>query len=163
MHRLSHCNASPHSEHLILAGRYKKAIEEANDILRGKWEAAGTKVGGGQREARAFAAMSAHAVAAETAREIGNAALAQEHEREARAAERSLPSMRIADIRAEALECRWTVGRVGDCGLKGEPCEKWHGKCISVVGMGGKYPSIDEVDISAVFGNDNPHGVYAAD
>ena len=90
--------------YLSLAGRYQEAIDEAIDILQGKWEAAGTKVGNGKCEARALVAMSAHDVVADAARKMGNAALAQEHEREARAAEQSMPSMRIADMKAEALE-----------------------------------------------------------
>lgn len=150
-------------QYLILAGRYQEAIEEAMDVLRGKWEAAGTKAGNGQHEARAFVEMSAHDVAAEAARKMGNAALAQEHDQKARAAERSMPSMRIADIKAEAQEYHWTIGKIGDCGLKGEPCAKWHGKRISIDGKNRKYPSIEDVDLQAVFGNDNPHGVYAAD
>ncbi|MBQ3344440.1 MAG: hypothetical protein IJG84_21250 [Kiritimatiellae bacterium] len=150
-------------KYLILAGRYQEAIDEAADILRGKWGVSGTAEGNGQREARAYAAMRTHDVAAEAARRMGNSAVAAEHEQAARFAESSMPSMRVADIKDEARTCRWTIGRIGDCGLKDGPCAKWHGKCISVDGRNRKYLSIDDVDLQAVFGNDNPHGVYAVD
>lgn len=155
-------------QYLILAGRYQEAVDEANDILRGKWEAAGTKAGGGQREARAFVAMAAHDVAAEAARKMGNAALAKEHEREARAAERSMPSMRIEDtiedFKRRYKELGTDLGRIsGDCGEAGAPCGKWHGRIISVLGRTAGWPTLADVDAEAVFGGELPHRIEYVD
>lgn len=150
-------------KYLILAGRFREAVAEVDDILQGKWGITGTAAGNGQREARAIVSWSAHEVAADAAHKMGDETLAMRHEQEAKTAEDSLPYMRVADLKDEARDDCWTIGRIEDCGLKGEPCEKWHGKLISIDGGSLKYPSINDVDIRAVFGNDNPHSVYAAD
>lgn len=148
-------------QYLILAGRFQDALAEVNDILQGKWGIAGTTAGSGQRESRAFAECLTHEVAAKAACAMGDDVLARIHEQKMKEAEDSMPSMRIADLKADAREYHWSIGRIGDCGLKGEPCARWHGKLISMDGTSSKYPSIDAVDAQAVFGNDNPHGVYA--
>ena len=148
-------------KYLVLAKRYQEALDETNDILRGKWGIAGTTAGNGQHECRALVALLTHEVASEAARKMGNEVLAKSHEEEALRAEHSMPSMRIVDLKEEARKCDWTIWRIGGCGLPGLPCEKWHDRVITIGGVDNKYPSIDQVDIQAVFGNDNPHGVYA--
>ena len=50
-----------------------------------------------------------------------------------------------------------------DCGESGAPCEKWHGRIISVLGRTAGFPTLADVDVEAVFGGDLPHRVEYVD
>jgi len=46
-----------------------------------------------------------------------------------------------------------------DCGCTGEPCEKWHGFVLSVLGKTKGWPTIDDIDATAIFHPDTYHRI----
>lgn len=75
---------------------------------------------------------------------------------------------RLAEVKKEFAkifkEVGTDIGRIsGDCGSSDDPCAKWHGKLISVLGKEKGYPTLEDVDAHAVFNSDTYHRVDFVD
>ena len=75
---------------------------------------------------------------------------------------------RLEDVRREFRkifrEVGTDLGRVSsDCGFEDEPCAKFHGMVISVLGKAKGYPTLEDVDAHALFNSDTYHRVDFVD
>ena len=56
------------------------------------------------------------------------------------------------------------LGRVSsDCGFEDEPCAKFHGMVISVLGKTEGYPTLDDLDANVLFNADTYHRIDYVD
>ena len=75
---------------------------------------------------------------------------------------------RLEDVRREFRkifrEVGTDLGRVSsDCGFADEPCAKFHGTVISVLGKTERYPTLDNLDANALFNADTYHRIDYVD
>lgn len=152
-------------QYLILAGRYRDAINEANDIQRGRWKYREQL----DAEFAAYAEEWIHETIAEAAEKLGNRVLAVKSTGAAKRAVRSIPMIRRAQAERECLKNLHDFGtdlvRVSSScgGGPSDPCYAWHGRIISAFGKVAGFPTLKDLDSDAIFGGSLGHSLTHVD
>ena len=152
-------------DYLILAGRYQEAIDEANDLLNGKWKYRGMQDAGFAATAKSWI----HDAIAEAAEKMGNATIAAKSRESADSA-----LAKIAVARRTQAEKEWRknlresgidFARIAcDCGNDHTaPCAVWHGRIISVFGKVAGFPTLADLDTETIFGGELGHNLEYVD
>lgn len=151
-------------KYLILAGKFNAAIAEAKELFSGNWNICGQDTA----EGKAIIRQAILEVIAEAAEKSGDESLRSLCAEKSKSNEDNIVKARLADIRIEFAktfkELGTDIGRIsGDCGSSDDPCAKWHGKLISVLGKAKGYPTLEDVDAHALFNSDTYHRVDYVD
>ena len=151
-------------KYLILAGKFNAAIAEAKELLSGKWNVCGQDTA----EGKAIFRQAILDVIEEAAGKSGDKSLASLCTKKASAYNDNIVKARLEDVRREFRkifrEVGTDLGRVSsDCGFEDEPCAKFHGMVISVLGKTEGYPTLDDLDANALFNADTYHRIDYVD
>ena len=146
-------------DYLILAGRYQEAINEANDLLNGKWKYREQQDAGFAKTAKSWI----HETIAEAAEKMGDSSIA---EKSRKAADSSIAKIALARRSQVEKDCRKQLKEVGhdlvqiaDCcdSLPSDSCRAWHGRIISAFGRVPGFPTLADLDVETIFGGELGH------
>ncbi len=153
------------SDYLILAGRYQEAIDEATDLLNGKWKYREMQDAGAAATAKSWI----HETIAEAAEKMGNATIAA---RSRKSADSALAKIAVARRAQAEKEWRKNLRETGsdlaqisdccDCAFT-DPCVAWHGRIISVFGKTPGFPTLADLDTETIFGGELGHNLEYVD
>lgn len=146
-------------DYLILAGRYQEAIDEATDLLNGKWKYPE------MQDARSLATAKSwiHDTIAEAADKMGNQAVASRSRKSADSTRANIAFARRSqaerDCRKQLKDIGHDLVRVADCcdSSPSDPCRAWHGRIISAFGKVPGFITLADLDTEAVFGGELGH------
>ena len=146
-------------DYLILAGRYQEAIDEANDLLAGKWKYREMQDAGFAATAKSWI----HETIAEAAEKMGNSAAATKSRKSADSALAKIAVARRAQAEKEwrknLSETGFDLAQISDCCdcAFADPCAAWHGRIISVFGKTPGFPALADLDTETIFGGELGH------
>lgn len=152
-------------DYLILAGRYQEAIDEANDLLAGKWKYREMQDAGFAATAKSWI----HDTIASAAEKMGDPDVAARAVKAAETATAGIASARRAQAEEE---CRKQLKEMGhdlvmvvDChnSEPEDPCSAWHGRIISAFGKTPGFPTLADLDTEAIFGGELGHRLAYVD
>lgn len=146
-------------DYLILAGRYQEAIDEATDLLNGRWKYREMQDAGFAATAKSWI----HETIAEAAEKMGNSAAATKSRK---SADSALAKIAVARRAQAEKECRKQLKEVGhdlvsiaDCcdSSPSDPCRAWHGRIISAFGKVPGFLTLADLDVDMIFGGEVGH------
>lgn len=146
-------------DYLILAGRYQEAIDEATDLLNGRWKYREMQDAGFAATAKSWI----HETIAEAAEKMGNSAAATKSRKSADSALAKIAVARRAQAenewRKNLRETGSDLARISDCCdcAFADPCAAWHGRIISVFGKTPGFPALADLDTETIFGGELGH------
>lgn len=146
-------------DYLILAGRYQEAIDEATDLLNGKWKYREMQDAGFAATAKSWI----HDTIAEAEDKMGNLAAAAGSRKSADSAKANIASARraqaVKEWRKNLRETGSDLARISDCCdcAFADPCAAWHGRIISVFGKTPGFPALADLDTETIFGGELGH------
>jgi len=147
-------------KYLMLAGRYDEAVLELKDLLAGKW----ITNAGSWLSRDVFDRQMVLDVLLEAAQNTGDEVLVKYCQEESSRFENDIVRARVEDVK---MDFRKTYERAGTdlgvisggCGFDDQPCAKWHGFVVSVLGKTEGWPTMDDVDAVAIFHPDTYHRI----
>ena len=152
-------------DYLILAGRYQEAIDEATDLLNGRWKYREMQDAGFAATAKSWI----HETIAEAAEKMGNSAAATKSRKSADSALAKIAVARRAQAenewRKNLRESGIDLARIAcDCDNDHTaPCAAWHGRIISVFGKVAGFPTLADLDTETIFGGELGHNLEYVD
>lgn len=148
-------------QYLILAGRYQEAIDDANDILRGKWKYKEQLLADWRELSKQYILE----VMLEAAEKTGSKEIVRRCKASLTKVPERLVQVRIEKVRSDFDGGQCDLGIISsDCGGgPHEPCYPWHGRIISVGGKVHGLPTLADIDAQVVFGGECGHSLEYVD